>query len=82
MSRAADYVIALRPTSSSLRGGSRTVSTSNTYVTSVKNSILANTNSYIVSTKNAILANTNTYIATKSNATDHNLDNLIALGIL
>jgi hypothetical protein len=82
MSRAADYVIALRPTASSARGASRVVSTSNTYVTTVKNSILANTNSYIVSTKNAILANTNTYIATKSNATDHNLDNLIALGIL
>ena len=77
MSRAADYVIAMRSSS-----GSGRRATSNTYVTTVKNSILANTNSYIVSTKNAILANTNTYIATKSNATDHNLDNLIALGIL
>ena len=75
MSRAADYVIALRPTSSSARGGSRTVSTSNAYVTTVKNTILANTNSYI----KAQLANTNSYIATTSS--NHNLSTYIALGI-
>tara|TARA_R110000765_G_scaffold342506_1_gene432662 strand:+ start:72 stop:320 length:249 start_codon:yes stop_codon:yes gene_type:complete len=81
MSRAADYVIAMRASS-----GSGRRATSNTYVTTVKNSILANTNAYIVSTKNAILANTNTYIAATAvtaatAANDHNLDNLIALGI-
>ena len=59
MTRAAAYVVALRTSAS----GSSTKATSNTYVTTVKNSILANTNSYIVSTKNSILANTNTYIA-------------------
>ena len=47
MSRAADYVIAMRASS-----GSGRRATSNTYVTTVKNSILANTNAYIVSTQN------------------------------
>jgi hypothetical protein len=45
MSRAADYVVALRTAAS----GSSTKAASNTYVTTVTNSILANTNSYIVS---------------------------------
>ena len=76
MTRAADYVVAMRASS-----GSGRRATSNAYVTTVKNSILANTNSYIVSTKNSILANTNTYIATKSSSTDHNLSTYIALGI-
>lgn len=78
MSRAAAYVVALRTSAS----GSSTKATSNTYVTTVKNSILANTNSYIA-TKSSLaqLANTNTYIATKSSSTDHNLSTYIALGI-
>ena len=67
MSRAADYVVALRTAAT----GSSTKATSNTYVTSVKNAILANTNTYIAAT--AVTA------ATAAN--DHNLDNLIALGI-
>ena len=54
MTRAADYVVAMRASS-----GSGRRATSNAYVTTVKNSILANTNSYIKSQ----LANTNTYIA-------------------
>ena len=70
MSRAADYVVAMRASS-----GSGRRATSNAYVTTVKNTILANTNSYIKSQ----LANTNSYIATTSS--NHNLDNLIALGI-
>ena len=70
MSRASDYVVAMRASS-----GSGRRATSNAYVTTVKNSILANTNSYIKSQ----LANTNSYIATTSS--NHNLDNLIALGI-
>jgi hypothetical protein len=73
MTRAAAYVVALRTSAS----GSSTKATSNTYVTTVKNSILANTNTYIKSQ----LANTNTYIATKSSSTDHNLSTYIALGI-
>ena len=71
MSRASDYVVALRTSAS----GSGSKATSNAYVTTVKNTILANTNSYI----KAQLANTNSYIATTSS--NHNLDNLIALGI-
>lgn len=59
MSRASDYVIALRATS-----GSGRRATSNAYVTTVKNTILANTNSYIKSQ----LANTNSYIAATSAA--------------
>ena len=43
MSRASDYVIALRTSAS----GSSSKAASNSYVTIVKNSILANTNSYI-----------------------------------
>ena len=74
MSRASDYVVAMRASS-----GSGRRATSNAYVTTVKNSILANTNSYIVSTKNSILANTNSYIATVSS--NHNLSTYIALGI-
>ena len=70
MSRASDYVVAMRASS-----GSGRRATSNAYVTTVKNTILANTNSYI----KAQLANTNSYIATTSS--NHNLDNLIALGI-
>ena len=75
MTRAADYVVALRTSAS----GSGSKATSNAYVTTVKNTILANTNSYIVSTKNSILANTNSYIATTSS--NHNLSTYIALGI-
>ena len=56
MSRASDYVVALRTSAS----GSSSKAASNSYVTIVKNSILANTNSYIKSQ----LANTNSYIAT------------------
>jgi len=70
MSRASDYVIALRATS-----GSGRRATSNAYVTTVKNTILANTNSYIKSQ----LANTNSYIATTESS--HNLSTYIALGI-
>ena len=55
MTRAADYVVALRTSAS----GSSSKAASNSYVTIVKNTILANTNSYIKSQ----LANTNTYIA-------------------
>ena len=53
MSRAADYVVAMRASS-----GSGRRATSNAYVTIVKNSILANTNSYI--------ATVNTLAATKA----------------
>ena len=70
MTRAADYVIAMRASS-----GSGRRATSNAYVTTVKNSILANTNSYIKSQ----LANTNSYIATTESS--HNLSTYIALGI-
>ena len=70
MSRAADYVVAMRASS-----GSGRRATSNAYVTTVKNSILANTNSYIKSQ----LANTNSYIATTESS--HNLSTYIALGI-
>ena len=70
MSRASDYVVAMRASS-----GSGRRATSNAYVTTVKNSILANTNSYIKSQ----LANTNSYIATTSS--NHNLSTYIALGI-
>jgi hypothetical protein len=78
MSRAADYVVALRTAAT----GSSTKATSNTYVTSVKNAILANTNTYIAAT----LANTNTYIAaTVATVTakdaEHDLGTLIALGL-
>ena len=71
MSRASDYVVALRTSAS----GSGSKATSNAYVTTVKNTILANTNSYI----KAQLANTNSYIATTSS--NHNLSTYIALGI-
>ena len=71
MSRASDYVVALRTSAS----GSGSKATSNAYVTTVKNTILANTNSYIKSQ----LANTNSYIATTSS--NHNLSTYIALGI-
>jgi hypothetical protein len=70
MTRAADYVVAMRASS-----GSGRRATSNAYVTTVKNSILANTNSYIKSQ----LANTNSYIATTESS--HNLSTYIALGI-
>ena len=70
MTRAADYVVAMRSSS-----GSGRRATSNAYVTTVKNSILANTNSYIKSQ----LANTNSYIATTESS--HNLSTYIALGI-
>ena len=70
MSRASDYVVAMRASS-----GSGRRATSNAYVTTVKNTILANTNSYIKSQ----LANTNSYIATTSS--NHNLSTYIALGI-
>ena len=56
MSRASDYVIALRATS-----GSGRRATSNAYVTTVKNTILANTNSYIATTESS--HNLSTYIA-------------------
>ena len=71
MTRAADYVVALRTSAS----GSGSKATSNAYVTTVKNTILANTNSYI----KAQLANTNSYIATTSS--NHNLSTYITLGI-
>ena len=60
MSRASDYVIALRTSAS----GSSSKAASNSYVTIVRNAILANTNSYIKSQ----LANTNSYIAATSAA--------------
>ena len=46
MSRASDYVVALRTSAS----GSSSKAASNSYVTIVKNSILANTNTYIAAT--------------------------------
>ena len=55
MSRASDYVVALRTSAS----GSSSKAASNSYVTILTNAHLANTNSYIKSQ----LANTNTYIA-------------------
>jgi hypothetical protein len=59
MSRAADYVVALRTAAT----GSSTKAASNTYV----KAILANTNAYIASMSTDVqLANTNAYIATKS----------------
>jgi len=45
MTRAADYVVALRTSAT----GSSTKAASNTYVTTVTNNILANTNAYILS---------------------------------
>jgi|TARA_R110000851_G_scaffold28460_1_gene79298 hypothetical protein len=54
MSRASDYVIALRTSAS----GSSSKAASNSYVTIVQNNILANTNSYI--------ATVNTLAATKA----------------
>ena len=55
MSRASDYVIALRATS-----GSGRRATSNAYVTTVKNTILANTNSYIATVNTAVAAKAST----------------------
>jgi len=46
MSRASDYVIALRTSAS----GTSSKAASNSYVTIVRNAILANTNSYIAAT--------------------------------
>ena len=79
MSRASDYVVAMRASS-----GSGRRATSNAYVTTVKNSILANTNTYIATkltttVHNSALANTNSYISTVSS--NHNLSTYIALGI-
>jgi len=58
MTRAADYVVALRTSAT----GSSTKAASNSYVTTVKNTILANTNTYIA-TKSSLaqLANTNSF---------------------
>ena len=56
MSRASDYVVAMRASS-----GSGRRATSNAYVTTVKNSILANTNSYIATVSSN--HNLSTYIA-------------------
>jgi hypothetical protein len=67
MSRAADYVVALRTAST----GSSTKATSNTYVTSVKNAILANTNTYIAATVATVTAKD----------AEHDLGTLIALGL-
>ena len=49
MSRASDYVIALRTSAS----GTSSKAASNSYVTIVRNAILANTNSYIAATSAA-----------------------------
>jgi hypothetical protein len=67
MSRAADYVVALRTAAT----GSSTKATSNTYVTSVKNAILANTNNYIAATVATVTAKD----------AEHDLGTLIALGL-
>ena len=57
MTRAADYVVALRTSAS----GSSTKAASNSYVTIVQNNILANTNSYIATVSSN--HNLSTYIA-------------------
>ena len=56
MSRASDYVIALRTSAS----GTSSKAASNSYVTIVKNSILANTNSYIASVNSSVASKAST----------------------